>query len=336
MAPRKTNKNTREQRSLTVTKAFDKMIFERRSDLSPHTIKDYIVTGKHVLRYFECDPVIVDLDRDDWIGFLNHLVDHVNIPNGIAPRPARPLSTKTRRNIHTNLSALYTWLVKIDQVEKNIIRTIDRPGSKEAPRIVPLTHDEIAALTEACDYTARWRTMDTASERHTARRDRLILKVLVDTGIRAQELCDILIKHVSLAQKSIIIPHGKGDKFRVVHFGSRTSKLLWEDLDDRKASMKPTDYLFAVDDEHHRPLSRDSLRRLVQRLGERAGVANVHPHRFRHTFATEYLRNGGQMLALKDLLGQSDCEMVEHYAHFVQADVKRDHQSASPVDNWKM
>jgi len=51
---------------------------------------------------------------------------------------------------------------------------------------------------------------------------------------------------------------------------------------------------------------------------------------------TEYLRNGGQMVALKDLLGHSDFEMVEHYAHFVQADVKRDHQNASPVDNWKV
>ena len=75
---------------------------------------------------------------------------------------------------------------------------------------------------------------------------------------------------------------------------------------------------------------------LVGRLGERAGVKNVHPHRFRHTFATEYLRNHGQMLALKDLLGHSDFEMVEHYAHFVAADVQHDHENASPVDNWKV
>jgi hypothetical protein len=42
------------------------------------------------------------------------------------------------------------------------------------------------------------------------------------------------------------------------------------------------------------------------------------------------------MMALKDLLGHSEFEMVEHYARFVQADVKRDHQNASPVDNWKL
>jgi hypothetical protein len=61
------------QRSkLTVTTAFDTMIFERRSDLSPHTISDYIVTGKKVKAYFESDPVIDDLDRDDWLGFFNY------------------------------------------------------------------------------------------------------------------------------------------------------------------------------------------------------------------------------------------------------------------------
>jgi integrase/recombinase XerD len=335
MAPKKSNKPTAAQRSMTMTKAFDTMIFERRSDLSPHTISDYIVTGKHVLRYFQRDPLIIDLERADWIGFFNHLCEQPVSPAGIAARPTRILSSKTRRNIHTNLSALYTWLVKAGHIETNLIRTIDRPGAKQAPRINPFTHAECAALFEACEYTARWSTGDTRSERHTALRDKLILKTLLDTGIRAQELCDIKIKYVSLSQKSIVIPHGKGDKRRTVHFGNRTSKLMWEHL-DLSHGLKPDDYLFSVDDEHQRPLTRDSLRRLVQRLGDRAGVANVHPHRFRHTFATEYLRNGGQLLSLKDLLGHSDFEMVEHYAHFVQADVKRDHQSASPIDNWKI
>jgi hypothetical protein len=76
----------RAKSNLTVTKAFDKMIFERRSDLSPHTINDYIVTGKHVLTYFEHDPLIVDLDRDDWIGFFNDLCERINTPRRHRPR----------------------------------------------------------------------------------------------------------------------------------------------------------------------------------------------------------------------------------------------------------
>lgn len=327
---------SKKQSTLTLTKAFDLMIFERRSDLSPHTISDYIVTGKKALAYFDGDPLIADLNRDAWIGFFNWLHDHINTPDGCATRPSKPLSAKTRRNIHTNLSALYTWLVKSGYLSDNLIRTIDRPGSKSTPQIDPLTHGEIDRLIEACEQTARWSTKDTTSERHTALRDKLIVKLLLDTGLRASELCDIQIEHLSLARKQIRIPHGKGDKYRVVHFGNRTGKLMWEYLDPRMGSTNPKDYLFYVDDSNPRRLNRHALANMLKRLGDRAGVKNVHPHRFRHTFATEYLRNGGQMLALKDLLGHSNFEMVEHYAHFVQNDVERDHQNASPVDNWKV
>jgi len=321
---------------LTVTQAFDKMIFERKSNLSEHTVADYIVTGRKVVAYFERDPAIADLSRDDWIGFLNHLTVHVNEPAGIAARPAKPLSAKSRRNVHTNLSALYTWLVKSNRVKENLIRAIERPGSKSTPRINPFTNGEIKQLLDACDYTARWATKDVVTERHTALRDKLIVKLLLDTGLRAQELCDIQIQHLSIMRKTIQIPHGKGDKFRVVHYGARTGKLLWEYFEPRFSFSKPTDYLFYVDDSNPRPLNRHALANMLRRLGVRAGIQNVHPHRFRHTFATEYLRNGGQMLALKDLLGHSDFEMVEHYAHFIQSDVERDHKNASPVDNWKV
>jgi integrase/recombinase XerD len=82
-------------------------------------------------------------------------------------------------------------------------------------------------------------------------------------------------------------------------------------------------------------MTRYNLGLLLRRLGQRAGVKHVHPHRFRHTFATFYLRNGGNLLALKELLGHSDMEMVTRYAHFVQADFAADHAKASPVDNWR-
>jgi integrase/recombinase XerD len=67
-------------------------------------------------------------------------------------------------------------------------------------------------------------------------------------------------------------------------------------------------------------LSRDVLCRLLTRIGERAGVQDVHPHRFRHTFVITFLRNGGDVLALRELLGHSDLKMVQCYAHIVAAD----------------
>ena len=101
--------------------------------------------------------------------------------------------------------------------------------------------------------------------------------------------------------------HGKGNKPRTVRFGKRAAKAIWEYLKDWIDSADPKEPLVRVDeDQEPHAMSRHILHRLVKWIGDRAGVKNVHPHRLRHSFATEYLRNGGKMLALQDLLGHGD------------------------------
>ncbi|MBN2004672.1 MAG: site-specific integrase [Anaerolineae bacterium] len=94
--------------------------------------------------------------------------------------------------------------------------------------------------------------------------------------------------------------------------------------------------LFASDDGDTIPLNRNALYRLLSRLGKRAGVNNCHPHRFRHTFAIEFLRNGGDIYSLQRMMGHSTLEMVKTYLSIVQSDIENTHRRASPVDNWKL
>jgi site-specific recombinase XerD len=83
-------------------------------------------------------------------------------------------------------------------------------------------------------------------------------------------------------------------------------------------------------------MNRHVLRRLLKCIGDRICAKNVHPHRLRHSSATEYLRNGGMMLALQELLGHSDLEMVRRYAKFVEADIALNHAIASPADRLRI
>jgi len=75
---------------------------------------------------------------------------------------------------------------------------------------------------------------------------------------------------------------------------------------------------------------------LLTDLGRKAGIKNAHPHRLRHTFAVEYLRNDGDIFTLQMILGHTSLDMVRHYLQLAKSDTKNAHRRASPADKWKV
>ena len=167
-------------------------------------------------------------------------------------------------------------------------------------------------------------------ERPTALRDQAIIKLLVDTGVRASELCALRIRDLDMTNLRVKVM-GKGSKERLLAINARTAQAIWRYLATRE-DRRPVDPLFAT--RSGQLLDRHNLRHMLKRSGERAGVSGVTVHRFRHTFAIQFLRNGGNMEALKEMLGHSTFEMVERYLHIVQADIDNVHRTASPGGNW--
>jgi hypothetical protein len=147
--------------------------------------------------------------------------------------------------------------------------------------------------------------------------------VVLDTGLRASEVCALDVGDVDLKSGQVRVKHGdpggaKGGKGRVVYLGKAARRALWRYLSSRADGADADAPLFVG--KLHRRMDKGLLRQLIVRLGEKAGVAHAHPHRFRHTFALTYLRAGGDVFTLQALLGHRTLEMVQHYARLAQVD----------------
>jgi integrase/recombinase XerD len=173
------------------------------------------------------------------------------------------------------------------------------------------------------------------------RRNYFLLLVLLDTGLRAGEISRLNINDYNQTTGEIRVrPFGTGKKTkpRTVYLGKTAKRAAWRYLAERKIedTLHPDDPLFVTSDGRKR-MTRNAIRLICNRIGEQAGVEKVHPHRFRHTFAIEFLRNGGNMYILSEkLLGHSDLTITKRYLHLVDDDAFNEHHKASPADRWKL
>lgn len=318
---------------MRLSQAIEGFLLEKSAQrLSPHTISDYINSFRK-LQSFLGDPEFADITADQIRAFLADL-EKPRAPAGIAPRLAKPLSKKQILNIHTGLSALWTWAVKEGITSLHILREIPRPRP-EKPAIVPFSREDVKALLDACDRSRPYKRPGKRESDHavpTALRNRAIVLLLVDTGIRASELCNLKISDVDLKNRRVVV-FGKGSKERSLPISATTAKAIWKYLASRDSDSVHAP-LFTTT--RGRNLTRHALLDLLDRLGQRAGVPHVHPHRFRHTFAIHFLRNGGNAYELQMALGHTTLEMVKTYLTLAQTDLEAAHRRASPVENWRL
>lgn len=249
----------------------------------------------------------------------------------------KKLSGKSRANIWIVLSSLWTWAEKEPALRTpHIIRGLVQQPTYTQKKIVPYTQPEMTAMIAACDTADTWRTRTgklVSSRRDTALRDKAILILLVDTGLRASELCALTLSDYNNKNGEIDIRHGKGDKERTVIAGANARKALWRYLATR-SDKEPGEPLFATRSGLH--MNKDGLRHLVQRVAERTGVRNANLHRFRHTFAINFLRNGGNVVELQRFLGHEQMSTVTIYLNLAQSDMAAAQKLASPADNWRL
>jgi site-specific recombinase XerD len=273
----------------------------RRLRLSVHTIADYQLALTRLAAALGPDATLAN-------------TDHRQVRVVLAELPG---GKKNKLNAHIAFSAFWTWLVKEGHASENLMRRVDKP-IPEKRVIVPLEREEVETVFKAA-RVGRFQLRDAA-----------ILKFMLDTGARASEVCGICISDLRGGQITL---SGKGSKQRRVPIGESTRAAI-DDYLDQRGKAGPNDPLFLSDRDG--PMTRNGLLQLFERLGNRAGVTGVHPHRMRHTFAINYLMNGGDAYTLQAILGHSTMDMVKRYLRITESDLVARHVTASPVRNWNL
>lgn len=171
-----------------------------------------------------------------------------------------------------------------------------------------------------------------APDRKTERglRDALILQLLLDTGLRVSALVRITVADIDFKQRHIWVVE-KGSKERTVPFGAQTYRWLRRYV--VAVGLEERDPLFPG--QTSGPMSRRTVDDIIKECAHQAHVRDgkVSAHDLRRAFAREFLRNGGDLESLRQLLGHSSYAMVKRYAELASGVVAEKHRRASPGDH---
>lgn len=302
------------------------LLFKEAAGLRPRTLSLYRYYLERFAEWAQ-DPPLETIQAPQINAFLAYLRNNYT-PTRLTGNTS-PLSSQSIYNNWTALKAFTRWAHETLAIPDIMTGQVPRPkATNEKP--APFAEAEIKALFAVVKPT-RGRRATSGLYYLTDLRDRAVLFVLLDTGIRAGELCRLTVGDAHIQSGRLAIQEGKGGRGRVVWLGSHSRPAVWRYLQERP-DIDPAAPLFASSG--NRPLTASALEKRLRKIGTRAGVANVHPHRFRHTFAIEYLRNGGDVFTLQALLGHSSLTMVRYYLQLAQSDTEQAHRRASPVDMW--
>jgi integrase/recombinase XerC len=281
----------------------------KRENASGHTVRCYASDLSQFLEYFSPlggePPGIRELDRlalREWLGELYR----------------RKLKAVSMRRKVAALRSFFRFLIRQGLADVNVARLIRTP---KAPKLLPrvMTAEQANALL---DQIAAGRL-----ERPHPARDLAIFELLYGCGLRISELVGLNVADLDLAGRWLLV-RGKGKKERQVPYGSKAAGALDRYLTERPAQPDQT----AVFLNHRgRRLSDRGARGIVKLYATLVGGdPSLHPHSFRHAFATHLLSDGADLRAIQELLGHARLSTTQKYTQVSLTDLMGVYDKAHP------
>ena len=217
--------------------------------------------------------------------------------------------------VRRTLNTFFGWITKEDYIKTNPMLRI---ASIREPKKVklPFSEEELEQLRQHAGSL----------------RNQTIVEFLYSTGCRVSEMCGLNIEDLNFVDNEVMVL-GKGKKYRMVYFSPRCKALLQQYIasrTDEEKALFVSDYSKCKGGlKDQRPIGRlgkSGVEVIMREIGRKAGIQNVHPHRFRRTAATLALKRGMKITDVQKMLGHSDIKTTTIYAQSTDDEVKREHE----------
>lgn len=228
----------------------------------------------------------------------------------------------TSRTVNRKISTLksfFKFQLKQGAIDSSPMGQVTSPKiSKRLPDF--LKEDETEVLFKNIEFSDDWKGMT----------DKLILKLLYQTGIRLSELINLRMSAVDINRKQVKVL-GKGNKERVLPLGANICSELIKYEREKKMAFEKYEPLYLLLTAKGRKLYPGYVYQTVTAyLSLATTISKKSPHVLRHTFATHLMNNGADLNAVKDLLGHSSLAATQVYTHNTIEKLKNVHKKSHP------
>ena len=289
---------------MTVSQALQEFLIEQQiRGNSPHTVAYYRRNVGFYVKYVGIDCGISDVTLSSLKSYYLQLA-------------AKELSTVTVQTYIRALRAFLTWCFNEEYISLNLSDKFKLPKAKR--RVIDvLTDTEIRSLVNSFDKS------------FIGLRNLCICSLMLDSGLRLSEVITLKMSSVHIAEGYIIVT-GKGNKERIVPIGLHSKKHLLKYM-ARCPNTNQETALFVKD--AIIPIKSTTVREIFRKLKVKLNMPRLRAHLLRHTFATRYLENGGDIYALQQILGHTSLEMVKKYIHITPKKIAVNFSRFSVLDN---
>lgn len=272
-----------------------------------NVFEDYLLKEKKVVLTDLYLDEITSLDLKSYLVYLRKRSKFINNKFVVADEESTGVLTKTSiATYQRGLKAFFAYCYREDLMNYDVARNfkIIRAESKEK---LPLYNDEVKQIDTVYNQKCE-----------TGLRNYCIIHLMLDAGARLSEVRNLKVKNIHFS-KNLFCFYGKGDKERYVPMASNLKKALMKYLTAYRGvslvdEFANENYVFLTV-KTHEPLTKSAITMIFRRLKNITGLSRVHPHLLRHTFATAFMLQGGDLETLRLLLGHEDIQTTSIYLH---------------------